>query len=131
MTGDQEPATAPKEEVEDRLLLVFVTATLVDPAGTVSAKTGGTDDRPATPGASAPEEDELPPSAGPPAPLPTGSPPGSATTAAALPYGVPVPGKPDFVTSPYAPKAGYVDVRGYTRGQAVRDPYTGQMFLVP
>ncbi|CAN5812642.1 hypothetical protein BH09VER1_BH09VER1_33230 [soil metagenome] len=46
-------------------------------------------------------------------------------------YGVPVPGKPGFVTSPYATEAGYIDVRGFTVGAEVKDPYTGQMFLVP
>jgi hypothetical protein len=48
-----------------------------------------------------------------------------------LPDAVPVPGKPGYVTSPYAPDAGIVDVRGYTKGTEVRDPYTGKMFFVP
>ena len=47
------------------------------------------------------------------------------------PYGVPVNGKPGFVTSPYAPDSGYVDVHGYATGQEVRDPYTQKIFLVP
>jgi len=46
-------------------------------------------------------------------------------------YGKPVPGKPGFVTSPYAPKAGYIDVRGYPKGTKVKDPYTKETFLVP
>lgn len=48
-----------------------------------------------------------------------------------LPYGIPVPSKPGFVTSPYAPKSGYVDVRGFPSGTEVKDPYTGKVFLTP
>ena len=62
---------------------------------------------------------EAPPSSGPTAPQ------------GDYPYGVPVSGKPGFVTSPYAPDSGYVDVHGYATGQEVRDPYTQKIFLVP
>lgn len=48
-----------------------------------------------------------------------------------LPYGIPVPGKPGFVTSPFSPKSGYVDVRGFPSGTEVKDPYTGKTFLTP
>ncbi len=42
-----------------------------------------------------------------------------------------VPGKPGFVTSPYAPAAGMIDVRGFPPGTQVKDPYTQKVFLVP
>lgn len=48
-----------------------------------------------------------------------------------LPYGTPVPGKPGFVTSPFAPDAGYVQVLGFPQGTPVEDPYTGKIFLTP
>ncbi len=47
------------------------------------------------------------------------------------PYGKPVPGKKGFVMSPYDDKAGMIDVRDYSPGTKVRDPYTNKIFLVP
>jgi hypothetical protein len=49
----------------------------------------------------------------------------------ALRYGAPVPGKKGFVTSPFAPDGGYIDVRGFPPGTAVKDPYSGKVFLTP
>ena len=48
-----------------------------------------------------------------------------------IPIGTPVAGKPGFVTSPYKPTAGYVDVRGFSPGEQVKCPYSGKIFLVP
>lgn len=48
-----------------------------------------------------------------------------------IPYAIPVPNKPGFVTSPYAPKQGLVDVREFPSGTEVIDPYTGKVFLTP
>lgn len=48
-----------------------------------------------------------------------------------IPYAIPAPNKPGFVTSPYAPKEGLVDVRGFASGTEVIDPYTGKIFLTP
>lgn len=48
-----------------------------------------------------------------------------------IPYAIPVPNKPGFVTSPYAPKQGFVDVREFASGTEVVDPYTGKVFLTP
>ena len=88
----------------------------------------------------------------PPSPTPLPSPPPSPTPTATLsqppvriasappknlnpkrdiPYAIPVPNKPGFVTSPYSPKAGYVDVRGFPSGTEVKDPYSGKIFLTP
>ncbi len=48
-----------------------------------------------------------------------------------LPYAKGVAGKPGFVTSPYDPYKGYIDVRGFPPGTEVKDPYSGKTFLVP
>jgi hypothetical protein len=48
-----------------------------------------------------------------------------------VPYGIPVPGRKGFVTSPFAPDAGYVDVRSFSPGTEVKDPYTGKVFRTP
>lgn len=48
-----------------------------------------------------------------------------------IPYAVPVPNRPGYVTSPYAPNQGLVDVRNIPSGTEVTDPYTGKIFLTP
>lgn len=46
------------------------------------------------------------------------------------PYGIPVPGKPGFVTSPFSTD-GEVDVTGIPSGTKVRCPYTRGIFRAP
>ncbi|MEM0896802.1 MAG: hypothetical protein AAGJ79_07930 [Verrucomicrobiota bacterium] len=48
-----------------------------------------------------------------------------------LPSGTPVPGKPNYVYSPFAKKNQIVDVQGLEPGTKVRCPYTGKLFRVP
>jgi hypothetical protein len=86
-------------------------------------------------------EQENPPAPAPPAtPTPTATstqPPVRPASAPSnktkrdIPYGIPVPNRPGFVTSPYSPKSGYVDVRGFPSGTEVKDPYSGKIFLTP
>lgn len=89
-----------------------------------------------------PEAPPTPPPAPPaPAPSPTAttsqppvrlaSAPSNKNSKRDIPYAIPVPNKPGFVTSPYAPKSGYVDVRGFPSGTEVKDPYSGKTFLTP
>lgn len=59
------------------------------------------------------------------------SPPAPAAKTTDLPYGSPVPGRPNMVTSPYASKSQLVDVAGMGAGQTVKCPYSGKLFKVP
>lgn len=63
----------------------------------------------------------------------TTPPPAPAQSAATadLPYGTPVPGRPNMVNSPYAGKTQLVDISGMGIGQTVKCPYTGKLFKVP
>ena len=83
-----------------------------------------------------------PPPVAPPTPTPTATtsqppvrpasaPPQSQNSKRDIPYAIPVPEKPGFVTSPYSPKSGYVDVRGFPSGTEVKDPYSGKTFRTP
>ena len=86
------------------------------------------DTQPPTVPTDAPQMDPAPVEA------PASTPPTTAGPATApkgdYPYGVPVPGKPGFVRSPYSPDK-MTDVRGYAPGTEVKDPYTQKIFLVP
>ena len=78
--------------------------------------------------APAPENAPSPESA---APAPSTSAPSSSKVAKGdYPYGIPVPGKPHVVESPFSPGK-YIDVEGFPPGTEVKDPYTGKIFRVP
>jgi hypothetical protein len=49
---------------------------------------------------------------------------------ATYPYGIPVPGHPDVVGSPFL-SGKYIDVTGFDHKTLVEDPYVHQLFLVP
>ena len=100
----------------------------------------------ASPYASAPTQEYPPPQqpfnpngpaqpVGPPPPVVASSPPPTAAPPTKVakgdyPYGIPVPGKPHLVESPYSPGK-YIDVEGFPPGTEVKDPYTDKIFLVP
>ena len=102
--------------------------------------------RPATYAATQPQEYPPPqqpfnpngpvqPMATPPPPQVAPSPPPTAAPQTKVakgdyPYGIPVPGKPHLVESPYSPGK-YIDVEGFPPGTEVKDPYTDKIFLVP
>jgi hypothetical protein len=74
------------------------------------------------------------PMATPPPQAPSSAPPPAAPPTKVAkgdyPYGIPVPGKPHLVESPYSPGK-YIDVEGFPPGTEVKDPYTDKIFLVP
>ncbi len=65
-----------------------------------------------------------------------GSPPPASTPSSTkvakgdYPYGIPVPGKPHVVESPFSPGK-FIDVEGFPPGTEVKDPYTNKIFRVP
>src|SRR5438105_14543725 len=63
-------------------------------------------------------------------PPPTAAPPPTRVAKGDYPYGIPVPGKPHLVESPYSPGK-YIDVEGFPPGTEVKDPYTDKIFLLP
>lgn len=63
-------------------------------------------------------------------PKPKGQPTTNAPAERSFPTAKPVPDKPGYVFSPSEP-AKYVDVSGYAPGSKVKDPYSGEIFLVP
>ena len=63
-----------------------------------------------------------------PAPTATASPSAKADE---IEFGLRVPGRPNYLRSPYAPDAGLVDVTGWKPGDEVRCPYTKKIFLIP
>jgi hypothetical protein len=48
-----------------------------------------------------------------------------------LPQGIPVSGRPGYVSSPYAPGAGIVDARGMAPGSIAKCPFTKESFIIP
>ena len=47
------------------------------------------------------------------------------------PFASPVPGRKGYVTSPFSPGAGFIDVNGLEPGSEAKDPYSGKVFRVP
>lgn len=98
------------------------------PAQVPPGQTAPTQQQPFTPGGP-------PPEGGAPPSTTDGSPASASTPATKVakgdyPYGIPVPGKPHVVESPFSPGK-FIDVEGFPPGTEVKDPYTGKIFRVP
>jgi hypothetical protein len=83
------------------------------------------EDKPVTSPSAPPVVVSTTPASMPPPPPPTPKP------VQEIPYGEPVPGRPGYVTSPYAAKHQLVDVAGLPAGMEVKCPFTGKLFRVP
>jgi len=57
--------------------------------------------------------------------------PRASSTELEFPIAKSVPGKPGYVFSPFDTSGRYVDVRGYSSGSKVKDPWTDKIFIVP
>jgi hypothetical protein len=114
------------------LTAAFFTACVQDTRPRQRQRDGGFVRQPSAPIDSGPQvtNDDNPPTP-PPNPGDQGAAPTVPPPVKNYEYGKKVPGKPGFVTSPYAPAQGYVDVREFPPGTEVKDPYTGKIFLVP
>ena len=114
-------------------VLIFVTARVLDPETPAPAVVSP--EPTAQPQVPAPQPSPTSPPARTPQPPPTAQPPPASQPPPApesdVPFAVPVPGKPGYVTSPFAPKAGFIDVRGFPAGTEIRDPSTGKSFRTP
>jgi hypothetical protein len=61
----------------------------------------------------------------------TGSTPNNNVARKSYASGIPIPGKPGFVRSPYAPSKGEIDIRRYPKGTQLKCPFTGKIFVAP
>jgi PEGA domain len=57
--------------------------------------------------------------------------PRASSTKLEFPIAKSVPDKPGYVFSPFDTSGRYVDVRGYTSGSKVKDPWSDKIFIVP
>ncbi len=48
----------------------------------------------------------------------------------AVPFGIPIPGRPNLVESPFTPGR-CIDIAGFAPGAEVKDPYTDRIFRIP
>ena len=109
-------------------LLIFITARVLNaeiPSPAAAANTEPTV-QPQGPAPQSPTASQ-PPKASQPPPTPRSP----SVPESDVPFAVPVPGKPGYVTNPFAPKAGFIDVRGFPAGTEIRDPSTGKSFRTP